>query len=223
MSQDSATDFALLEAWRDGDAEAGNALVGRYYGPVLRFFEVRTRAADDLTQHTLLACVEGRERYRGDGSFRSYLFSIARRVLMRQLADQHNAARLSRFDEPESAHRTSASMLMARRQEQQVLLASLALLPEAVQSIIVLYYWEQLSAREIGEIMGMPTSTVTTQLSRARQALRDQIQTIAGGRAGNALLADLDAWTRSLAPDDALRLVGADVVARIAALPARRR
>ncbi len=223
VTHDGTSDFELLEAWRSGDANAGNTLVGRYYGPVLRFFEMRTRAAEDLTQRTLLGCVESRERYRGEGSFRSYLFSIARNVLMQQLASQQSAARLSRFDEPESAHRTSVSMLMARRQEQQVLLASLALLPEHVQTMIVLYYWERLTAREIGEVMGTPTSTVTTQLSRARQALHDQIQTIAAGRAGNALLADLDGWTRSLAPDEALRMVGADVVARIASLPKTRR
>ena len=199
----AGSDLDLLEAWRRGDAAAGDALIRRHYPAVLRFFEVRSRNADDLTQRTFLACVEGHEQFRGDSKFRTYLFSIARRVYARDLADTQHAARMSRFDEPETARRTSLSTLMARRQEQQVLLAALATLREREQSLIVLHYWERLPSREISEIMEVPASTVTTRLSRARAALRERVAKI---EADSPVLADLEEWTRSIAPGEGLRL-----------------
>ena len=36
-------DYELLARWRGGEQSAGDALVRRHYGSVLRFFEVRTR------------------------------------------------------------------------------------------------------------------------------------------------------------------------------------
>ncbi len=56
-----ATDIELLDAWRRGDATAGNRLVKRYYGPLLRFFELRCRTPEDLTQEALLACAASPE------------------------------------------------------------------------------------------------------------------------------------------------------------------
>jgi DNA-directed RNA polymerase specialized sigma24 family protein len=56
-----------------------------------------------------------------------------------------------------------------------------------------------MKAREIGDAMSMPTSTVTSQLARARKALREHIELAPGSAAVHAaLLADLDLWARSL-------------------------
>ncbi|MCH9685088.1 MAG: hypothetical protein K0V04_26865, partial [Deltaproteobacteria bacterium] len=79
-------------------------------------------------------------------------------------------------------------------------LTALAGLPEPVQTVIVLHYWEGMLAREIAEVVEVATSTVTTRLARAREALGDRIRRLARpGRATEALLTDLDGWVRSLA------------------------
>ncbi len=194
----AATDFDLLDAWVEGDADAGDALCRRYYASVLRFFELRSAAAEDLAQRTFLAAVEGRRRFRHDGSFRSYLFSIAHKQLLKLFAKQQSEERRrTRFGD-ESERTTTVSALMARRQEQRILLAVLSTLKEAEQTIIMLHYWEQLSSREIGEVLEIPTSTVTTRLSRARDTLRARVEKLATGRAGQNALHDLEGWTRSL-------------------------
>lgn len=204
-------DFDLLDAWSAGDPAAADALVRRYYAPVLRFFEVRTRNAEDLTQRTFLACVEGRERFRGDSTFRAYLFAIAHRLLMRHLSDAHRDDRLAGFATPEAEPGTSLSAVIARKQEQQLVLAALATLEQAAQSLLVLYYWEGLMAKEIAEVLEVPVSTITTRLSRARQALRERIaKMVAPGRAGSAVLTDIEGWTRSL--------VSTETDARVASL-----
>jgi RNA polymerase sigma-70 factor (ECF subfamily) len=196
----------LLEAWRGGDTRAGDELAKRYYASIMRFFEVRTPAAEDLTQKTFLAAVEGKERFRADATFRSYLYAIARRLLMRHLSDAHRFDKLSRFGDGD-ARPTSVSALMVRRQEHHLLLAALATLDENIQTMLILFYWDGMMAKEIGDVLDVPTSTITTRLSRARQALRDRIEKMATGEMRAAILDDLDQWTRSIVEADGAEAV----------------
>jgi RNA polymerase sigma factor (sigma-70 family) len=199
-------DYELLTAWRAGDHAAGDQLVRRYYGSIMRFFELRTRAAEDLTQRTLLACVEGRERFRGDSTFRAYLFGIARRQLSRHIEHSARDEELSRFEPMGTGAGTSVSMLVARAQEHQLLLQAMQGLAEEAQTVVALYYWEGLQAKEIADVLEVPTSTVTTRLARAREQLRRRVERLGRfGRAGHAVLADLEGWVRSLADPHAAR------------------
>src|SRR6476619_6807572 len=60
-------------------------LFDRYRQPVWQFFRRRTRrpeVAEELSQDTFLAVLEGASRYEQRGTFRSYLFGIAYNVLL---------------------------------------------------------------------------------------------------------------------------------------------
>jgi transposase len=68
-----------------------------------------------------------------------------------------------------------------------------------MQTIISLFYVDGLRAREIAEVLDVPTSTVTTRLSRARDQLRHEVEGLrAPAEVRSSLLSDIDAWTRSL-------------------------
>ena len=49
-------------------------------------------------------------------------------------------------------------------------------LSEQLRSVVVLYYYEGFSAREVGEILGISEANVKTRLSRARKRLREQLE-----------------------------------------------
>lgn len=213
-----ASDFDLLVAWRAGNGAAGNMLVGRHYGSLLRFFELRSRTPEDLTQETLLAIVESRDGFRAEASFRAFLFGIARRVLLKSMSKRYRQERLSSFDAPEAPRKTSLSALFARRQEQQFLLMVLTTLPEDTQTLLALAYWESLKAREIAEVMGIPLSTTTTRLARARLRLADGIRQLATPQTSATLLGDLEGWTRSLAAPESLQQIPAGLAERVAAM-----
>lgn len=195
-------DDELFAAWRAGDTRAGDALVRRHYQSVLRFFEYRTgQAAEDLAQRTLAGCAEGLARFRGEGTFRAYLFGIARNQLLNFQRSRMTADDLSRLDAPEQPWaRTWLSTIVARRDEQRLLLQALVAIPEALQTALVLFYWEGLKARDIAMALECPTSTVTTRLARAREVLREKVDEFSGsGSARDRLVSDIDAWLRSLA------------------------
>jgi RNA polymerase sigma factor (sigma-70 family) len=197
------SDDDLLRAWREGDQTAGDSLVRRHYESVRRFFDLRIPAmAEDLTQHAFLACVEGRERVRGDAGFRAYLFGVARRLLFRQLRSQDRFDRMAQFRTVQGTDtKLTPSGVVALRQEHKLLLRAFEELPTDAQIALQLHYWEGMSTAEIGAVLGLSVTAVTSRLSRARQRLREEAEAIrVRPEVRASLLGDLDGWTRSLVP-----------------------
>ncbi len=203
MTTQHVDDMTLFAAWKAGDAAAGGALIQRYYPNVRRFFDVKVpRASEDLTQRTFLACQESLASFRGEATFKSYVFGIARNQFLRHL---RSTARAQAFERKVSfggpSQRTSVSMVVANRQEHHLILLAYAKLKPDQQIAVELFYWEDMSTSEIAAVLEVPVSTVTTRLSRARGVLHDKIVELTQpGAVRDAVLGQLDAWTRSLVP-----------------------
>ena len=78
------SDEDLMAAVRGGDRDAFGELFGRYQERIWRFFRRRLAdrsAAEELTQETFLAVLQGAARYEPRAPFRSYLFGIAFNLL----------------------------------------------------------------------------------------------------------------------------------------------
>ena len=74
------TDQALVAAYRRGDQRAATELVRRHGPAVGRFLYSSGALAgdiEDLVQETLFRAFRALDRWRGDASFRSWLFTIA--------------------------------------------------------------------------------------------------------------------------------------------------
>jgi RNA polymerase sigma-70 factor (ECF subfamily) len=202
------SDFELLERWRGGDALAGNELVARHYTTVRRFLEVRlTHAAEDLTQRVFLDCIQAIDRRAVHTSFRAYLLGIARNHMLMYLRQSSRHDRLRRFADEESdrpSRKTSLTAVFARMQQHHMLLRAMVELPPDLQIALQLYYWDGMSTPEIGEVLEIPASTVTTRLARARELVKRELaRTCPQGPDQESLVQNLDAWTRSLVrPDD---------------------
>jgi RNA polymerase sigma factor (sigma-70 family) len=172
------SDGELLAAWRSGDREAGTALFRRYFRQIRRFFcnKVSESDVEDLLQRTFAGVVEGRERFRDDASFRTYLFAIARRQLYRYLGDRSQRERRFagelRTSSIVALGLTPGTVLDAQAEQRRVLLA-LQRIALPFQEILELHYWEGMLAREIAAILEIEPTTARTRLHRARKALMD--------------------------------------------------
>jgi RNA polymerase sigma-70 factor (ECF subfamily) len=195
------SDFELLERWRAGDRAQGNELFRRHVRAVLRFFRNKVGgAAEDLAQRTFLAMVESRERFRGDASWRGYLFGVARNQLLMHL--RRECAAKERFD-PATWSVVDAGArpdrVATQHEEQALLLAALQRIPIEAQIAFELHYWEGLTIEEIAAVQGDPTGTIKARLARGRAQLKEHLATLAPDAALLASAADnLDRWAHSL-------------------------
>lgn len=193
-------DFELLDAWRGGDAAAGNALFERHFDGICRFFRNKvSEGVDDLIQRTFLACVESRDAFRGDASFRTYLFTLARNELYAHFKRVHRER--GRIDPLEvSVHDLGPTPtgIVARRKEQRLLLQALRKIPVDHQIALELYYWEDMPAPALASVLGIPEGTVRTRLRRAKILVEQALREIGQGQELETTVANLDDWARSL-------------------------
>lgn len=195
------SDIELLEAWRAGDRSAGSTLFERHFDSICRFFANKVdRDVDDLVQKTFIACVEGKERFKGHSSFRTYLFGVAHNVLRSTLrtrkreSDRLDFGVTSVFDLG-----LSPTRLLATGGEQMLMLQALRRIPVEHQLVLELYYWEDLEASELAEVLELPEGTVRSRIRRAKQLLEEQLRALSSGDAVlESTLSDLDSWARSL-------------------------
>ena len=196
-----ADDAELLAAWHDGDEGAGAELFSRYFDAVYRFFssKVIESEVEELTQNTFLGCMEARERFRGDSDFRAYLYGIARNKLLHHLRSKKRTPHFDALDSCIRDLEPSASTIVAERAEQRILLEALRSIPIDLQIAVELHYWEGLSGRALGEVLGIPEGTVRSRLRRARTALEARIAEIADSpELLRSTTTDLTRWAASL-------------------------
>ncbi|MCX4240060.1 RNA polymerase sigma factor [Paraliomyxa miuraensis] len=206
MTDGEPSDFALLESWRDGDEGCGRVLFSRYFDSVYRFFRNKVDdAAEDLTQQTFMGLVQGKDRFRGEASFRTYLFTIARKRLysyLRKAQRDQDAAPWGTSSVAELAGDlglASPSRAVARHQEQRLLLLALRRLPVEMQVALELFYWEELTVTEIAEVLETPVGTVKSRLQRARARLDAEIGQLAESEdLRRSTMDDFGRWAREL-------------------------
>lgn len=192
-------DATLLQAWRAGDRAAGQALFERYYPAVARFFLNKAGdASPELIQQTFLGCVEGLAGFRGEGSFRSWLFSIAYRRLCKhyetRAGDREDLGSVS-----VEALDPTASRVIGEREEQGLLLRALRSVPLELQVVLELHYWEGCQVVEIAAVVGVPEGTVKSRLRRGRERLREAIERLARSPAlARDTLHGLETWARQI-------------------------
>jgi RNA polymerase sigma-70 factor (ECF subfamily) len=169
-------DRGLLDRWRAGDRTAGEALFERHFASLYRFFQNKCDDdADELVQATLVACLNAKEQFRGDSSFRTYLFSIARNKLYRYLRERRREeidVTITSIAEVVTTLRSA----IARGQAHRALLDALRKLPVEQQTLLELYYWEELDTLELAKIFEVRVGTINTWLFRARGKLRDLLR-----------------------------------------------
>lgn len=194
-------DEVLLQAWRGGDRGAGNELFARYFAAVYRFFRNKVdRGVEDLVQRTFMACVEGRERLRSDASFRAYLFGAAHHILRghyrreRALAREEDADALAIVDMG-----ASPTSILGVREEERLVLEALRRMPLGEQTLLELYYWENLGGVELAAWLGVPENTARTRVRRARLRLEAEIARLAAGSERlKSTVEDLERWAASV-------------------------
>ena len=125
--------------------------------------------ADDIAQETYLKAYLSFENFKKEDKFKSWIFKIAYNNFLnfskslKSTISVDNLKEVSTSETPESNYRY------------QLLYLALDLLSEKERSIILLYYMEGYSSKEIAEIFEITDESVRKILSRGREHLKEKI------------------------------------------------
>ncbi|MCF7804849.1 MAG: RNA polymerase sigma factor [Candidatus Marinimicrobia bacterium] len=169
-----------LQKYHAGDHKTFNRIMAEYQEPIY-FFLLRMvgneEDAQDLTQETFVKTYTERKKFKGNSAVNTWIYRIAA-----NLAKNHLRWRSIRNFIPvdhagdELVNMTndeSADELEAREQE---LLMHLQSLSKTQRSVFILRYFNQLSHREVAQVMGVSEASSKTNFHYAVTALKDQVQ-----------------------------------------------
>ena len=173
-----ATDAALLERSRGGDASALDELVARHHEAAFRVaLAILGSEADaaDAAQEGMLRALRGLDRFRGEASFRTWLLSIVAneaRTALRKTGRRREAPLIEELPE----EREAGAEGVALKAEAARARALLARLPEKQRLAVQLRVDEGLSFREVGEVIGSTEGAARVNYHHGIRRLREWME-----------------------------------------------
>lgn len=192
----SFSDAELMCAYANGDSQAFEELFNRYRKPLFTFLLQRTQEkgiAEDLFQEVFMRIIRGRSRYKPEGSFRSWLFTIASNAL----TDTHRkrALPIAPMKNEEGAYsptsRAHSSEFQSGRTQQtppssnndpsersqteelnRTIQSALRDIPEEQREVFLLRQRAGLDFASIAEITGTRLATAKSRMRYALEGLR---------------------------------------------------
>jgi RNA polymerase sigma-70 factor, ECF subfamily len=179
-------DLLLVAASKNGDQEAFAQLVQRYqrrvFNLVYRMLQQYEEAAE-ITQETFLAAWLGLPAFRGDARFPTWLYRIAYNCSLKQLElrKRDRAIRVALEAEKvlEEAHAAQREKTELDEHERQLLVQEhLSHLPTKYRIVLILRHLQDMTYEEMAEILAIPIGTIKTHLFRARNLLKERLQSL---------------------------------------------
>jgi RNA polymerase sigma-70 factor (ECF subfamily) len=178
---DRLTDEALARLVQEGDVERFGELVQRYQAKLLRYgrrFLAGREDIEDIVQDVFLKAYGNIQGFDPTRSFSSWVYRIAHNAFVNKLRMNSKARFLlgdidtliahPTYEEPAIAHRDEEIMREAVRE-------GLGSLPPLYSEVLILYYLEELSYKDIAEVLHIPVGTVGIRISRAKKLLKDAV------------------------------------------------
>ncbi|MCK5181264.1 MAG: RNA polymerase sigma factor [Dehalococcoidia bacterium] len=157
----------------------------RLYTLVLTQVDQNQAVAEDIVQETFLAALGSLDKFRGDSQLYTWLRSIAFHKIndyYRRQGRQPKAQESSPdFDAMKQLEQTGNDepptlTVMESEEVRQSVNQALEELPQDYQEVLVLKYLEEMPVLEISQVMGRSPKSVEGLLSRARKAMRANLE-----------------------------------------------
>lgn len=191
----SLDDESLVRQCQHGDPEAMSCLIAKYqdriYNSILKICSNRDDAAE-LTQDTFVKVLESIGTFRGKSSFYTWLFRVAVNLTLNHCRRRFKLSPVSldatndklekdkqRLSQVLADSEKNDPALIAQQKELVQLVTDLiGKLKEDYRVILILRDIEQMSYTEIADVLEIEYGTVKSRLNRARNALRDLLETV---------------------------------------------
>ena len=178
----------LVARAKSGDHDAFSELYKQTSTVLYRSIRSMVRDEElawDIQQDSYLKAYQNLDKLKEDGAFLSWLRTISVHVTatrMRQhlpinftdMGDEEDAMP----EQPDFSIDTQPELALDRKETARLVREILAELPEAQQLVLGMRYYEDLSVKEISELLNLAPSTVSTQLNRGRKKVEAAVRSL---------------------------------------------
>lgn len=180
-------DLLLVEAIKAGRIDRFEDLVNKYKNKVHNMACHMTgdlQEGQDLAQEIFLLIYRKIDSFKGDSSLSTWIHRVAlNRCLDWQRANKRHRGKIlhpfTREDRPDdnpiyqvAEGGPGPEETLIKSEDYQRLYQAINSLSEKYKRVIILYHFQQMSYKEIGEVLNLPVKTVETQLYRGKRMLK---------------------------------------------------
>jgi RNA polymerase sigma-70 factor (ECF subfamily) len=168
-------DAELIARWQAGDERAATELVVRH-APALARFVASLGIGDDgdeVVQDTFVRAFGSVDAFRGDSSLRTWLFTIARRLVLDRRRATRRRGESVALDEADAATEYDALDGVVADETVGRLQGALARLTPTQREVFLLRVNEGLSYREIAEVAGTTEGAARVHYHNAMRVVKE--------------------------------------------------
>jgi RNA polymerase sigma-70 factor (ECF subfamily) len=178
-------DVLLVTASKRGDQDAFAQLVQRHqrrvFNLVFRMLQDYEESSE-VTQETFLAAWQGLHSFRGDARFSTWLYRIAYNSALKQVEQRKRDRALQSAMQAEhiiteAGNEGRMETELEQHARQDFIRENLATLPVKYRAVLVLRHIQDMTYEEMAEILTVPIGTIKTHLFRARNLLKERLET----------------------------------------------
>lgn len=168
-------DYILIRRIQNGNTEAFEALVRKYYQNIYNFCVRRcngdTTLAADLTQDTFLKLIEHIQQYRLTGKFMNFLLTIAVNTCNNHFKKKSpDIVDMDTLSTVPSNLNVSEEVL--RQENAKIIQQAIDRLPDIQKEVIILRFYHDRKLKEIAAITGVSLPTAKSRLKQGLDKLK---------------------------------------------------
>jgi len=174
---DGQSDLDLIARWQRGDERAATELVARHAQALARFAASFGAGdeIDDLVQDTFVRAFNALDAFRGDSSFRTWLFTIEKRLLLdRRRAEKRKPGRVD-VQETDAATEYDALDSMVAGEAANRVRDAMKTLSPTQHEVFTLRVAQGLSYKEIAELVGTTEGAARVHYHNAMRAVKEYL------------------------------------------------
>lgn len=173
----TTNDQVYINKILDGDTTAFTVLVERYkdlvYTLALRMMKHREEA-EEVAQDTFIKTYKSLHKFKGDSKFSTWIYRVAYNTCLDRLKKnkrQQNTVAIDEYTEHQVKTLDNALDKIEVKEREAAVKACLDLLPSEDSFLLTLFYFEEQSLEEIGQVIGIKPNNVKVKLFRSRKRL----------------------------------------------------
>jgi len=135
--------------------------------------------AEDILQTVYLKILQGKARYNGRASFRTWLFSVIRKTAVEERRRSFfRRLKLREYEQQSQQMNPHGSFVqgIAASEELSMFQEALTALPKRQQEVLHLVFYQDLAVQEAAHIMGVSLGSARTHYERGKRRLRESLQ-----------------------------------------------
>lgn len=174
------SDFELIERILEGSKECFNELVKRYYRMIFStaFKITGGRETEDVVQEVLIQLLKSLGSFRKESAFSTFLYRLTVNISCREVKKMTKLSSIVAIgneivDKMVNNERKEDSPLEVLEKEEMEKLIKSALfkISPDMRMYLVLFYVEELTLKEISEMVGSPITTVASRIKKGKALL----------------------------------------------------